>query len=356
MLLAASILAFELRKNMSFKKIDKEFTLGSSKVNAYGYRLLTKGYLSAEFLKNPIGYYMHGTSKEYPREMGVLVRWEDMRLDGDLIKAKPCINLLHPRGEKTVAEIESGFLNAASMGSFVVEDVSTDPADYEANQTGPTISKWYNRECSLVDMPGNYDALTELYDAQNNPLSLAELAFPFKKDTMKQVMLTAEQLGLLNLSADATADAVSMALKNLVAEAGKVPALTADLVAEKTAHAGNKKELEDLKASTLTGKVSDLVAKGLTEGRITAAAGEELKKQYASNPEGLQTLLAQLPVYKTITGQLTGDTLPGDKLAALMAKGWDELDKAGELPALKAADLDAFKTKFKNKFGTDYRG
>jgi hypothetical protein len=57
-----------------------------------------------EFQKNPIGYYMHLRDKQ-----GVLVKWEDLRMDGDKVFGKPCINLSHPRGERTVDEVESGF-------------------------------------------------------------------------------------------------------------------------------------------------------------------------------------------------------------------------------------------------------
>jgi hypothetical protein len=105
-----------------FKKIDKDFLLTDSSLNSYSYRLLTSGYLMDEFKKNPIGYYLHADpdNTEYTRKDGVLVKWEDIRKDGDNVYGKPCINLSHPRGQKTVDEIESGFLNAASMGHFVV--------------------------------------------------------------------------------------------------------------------------------------------------------------------------------------------------------------------------------------------
>jgi len=96
-----------------FKKIDKEYKLTDSTVNSYGFRLLTSGYLMSEYQKNPIGYYMHKD-----RDNGVLVKWEDLRKEGDYVWGKPCINLSHERGQRTVDEIESGFLNARIPGTL----------------------------------------------------------------------------------------------------------------------------------------------------------------------------------------------------------------------------------------------
>jgi hypothetical protein len=134
------------------KKIDKSYLLSDSSVNCYGFRLLTSGYQLPEFLKNPIGYYMH------ERDKGILVKWENLEIDGDKIIGKPVINLANPRGQQTVDEIESGFLTAASIGHIVVLETSDDPALMLPGQTGSTVTKWYNRECSLVDIPGNFNA------------------------------------------------------------------------------------------------------------------------------------------------------------------------------------------------------
>ena len=103
---------------MKTKKIDKEFCFTDESVNVYGYRCLTSGLLLDEVKKNPIGFKMHN------RENGVVVRWEDFRIDGDKVYAKPVINLSHPEGETIVSEIENGFLNGASAGKIVVLDAS----------------------------------------------------------------------------------------------------------------------------------------------------------------------------------------------------------------------------------------
>jgi len=305
----------------------------------------------SEFEKNPIGYYMH------QREKGVLVKWIDLRLDGDCVYGKPCINLSHERGQQTVEEIENGFLNAASCGHFIVLGVSDNPTDYLADQKGPTVNKWFNRECSLVDVPGNFEALTNLFDANDNPIKLADLLSTQQQNflKMKQVFLTAEQLGKLNLKAD-TADvaAVEVAFNNLVAEAAKVPQLVQDLGAANTKAKTAEDALTALQTSTVTKEVDDLLSAALnTDKKITKEVSDSLKVAFASKPVELKALLGAMPAIVNVNQNLnTG----GSGLADLASKTWSELDKAGKLDALKAADINLFKQKYKEQFGTEYTG
>lgn len=147
------------------QKVEKEFILSDSTLNCYGFRLLTSGYMMDEFKKNPIGYYMH------QREKGVAVRWDELTIKGDKVTAKPVINLSTARGQQIVDEVNNGFLNAASMGHIIVLDSSDDPSLMLPGQTGPTITKWYNKECSLVDIPGNSNSLT-LHDKHGEVINL----------------------------------------------------------------------------------------------------------------------------------------------------------------------------------------
>lgn len=330
-----------------FKKIDREFTLSDSSLNSYSYRLLTSGYLMDEFKKNPIGYYMHGT-EEHPREQGVLVKWEDLRIDGDVVKGKPCINLSHPRGQRTVDEIESGFLNAASFGNMKVLEISSNPADYLEGQTGLTASKWFNRECSLVDQPGNYNATANsLFDENDNPLNLSD--YTPQNLIMKQIFLTPAQLAMLpNLKAEATQDEVNTAFKDLIEKAAKVDTLTTELSTAKTEKETAKTELADLKASTTDAQVADLLDKGVEAKKITMQGKAQLAADYKGKPAELKNLIDSLPAYQGIVKNLNPEL---KKVADLMDKSYDELDKEGKLEALKAAAPDTFFEKFEAHFG-----
>lgn len=324
-----------------FKKIDREFLLSDSSLNSYSYRLLTSGYQVDEFKKNPIGYRMH------LRDEGVVVKWEDIRIDGDKVYAKPVVNLSNPKGQQTVDELENGFLNAASVGHLVALEISSNPADYLPNQQGPTISKWYNRECSLVDIPGNYNSLADLVDENDKPINLSD--FNTKKITMEKIILTPAQLAAIpNLKADATQADVDTAITNLVAKAGKVDGLTTELAAANTAKETAVTELANLQAATTTAEVETLVETATTEKRITVEAGTALKAQFAGKPVELKALLATFPKYEGLVTKLDAS---GKNVADLVAKTYDELDASGKLENLKAASPAIFFEKFAEKFG-----
>ena len=331
-----------------FKKIDREFTLSDSSLNSYSYRLLTSGYLMDEFKKNPIGYYMHGTD-EHPREQGVLVKWDDLRIEGDVVKGKPCINLTHPRGQRTIDEIESGFLNAASFGNMRVLEISNDPADYLPGQTGLSASKWYNRESSLVDLGGNYNAnaTNDLYDENDQLINLAD--YKIQNLNMNKITLTPAQLAAFpNLKADATQADVDQAFTDLIAKAGKADELTTEVANLKAEKVTSDKVLADLKAATTEKEVKDLIDKGIADQKITVAGGEALKAQMGTNPVALKSVLDALQPIGGIVKQL--DKSKQD-VADLVAKTYDVLDKEGKLEALKAADPASFFAKYEEKFG-----
>lgn len=306
------------------KKIDKEFLITDSTVNSYGFRLLTSGYLMSEYKKNPIGYHMHD------RAGGVLLRWEDLRVDGDSVYGKPVINLSHPRAQQTIDEIENGFLNAASVGHLVALEWTDDPALMLPNQKGPTVTKWFNRELSLVDIPGNFNAL-KLFDKNENEINLADFTKQ-KFPTMKQIFFTGAQLAAMNLKAEATDIEVATAFNDLVAKAAKADSL--------------QSQLNDLHAQVSKDKVEGILAAALAAGKITKEASDKLKVDYATNPDGLKNLVDAMPAYKSITGQLEGNKEANAKrIADLSAKSFDDLMESGESVELQKLAPEVWKAK-----------
>lgn len=224
---------------MRTKKINKEFCITDNSVNVYKYRCLTEGLQLNEVLKNPIGYFNHGTD-EFPRDAGVLVKWEDFRVDSDKVYAKPLINLLHPRGERTVSEIESGFLNAASVGKIVVLEVSDDKKIMLPGQEKATVVKWYPREISIVDIPGNYNAFANLYDKNLNGFNLSDLAIE-KIETIE----TQKILKALNLSYG-NENRILFTISKLISEANKADGFERELNALKHGDQYKNRTWDDL--------------------------------------------------------------------------------------------------------------
>ncbi len=339
------------------QKVDKKFVLSDDSVNCYGYRLLTAGYQLAEFQKNPIGYYMHDRSE------GVLVRWDNLQVEGDQVTGYPVVNLSNERGEQTVAEITEGFLNAASVGHIVVLEYSMEPEMMLAGQTGPTITKWYNKECSLVDIPGNSNALANLYDAGDNELDMnalpALLAAGAQLNNesenpnidMKEIKLpiTPGLLAALSMEPTAAVDAaaVDAAINNLAAQAGQVGVLNdvvAGLKADKTTL---EAQVATLKAEGVTKEVTAILDKGLADKKLTVELKTKLAADYATNPTGLQALVDAMPAHVSVAEKLkaAGTELP--------ATGWKEMFEAGTLADLKVSDPAKYRELFKAEFSRE---
>jgi hypothetical protein len=299
---------------MSFKKIEKEFCLTDDSVNCYGYRLLTEG-LQLERFSPAIGFLMHDRSK------GVAVRWEDLRLEGDKLYAKPVVNTSLFPG--LAEQIEAGFYSAASVGHIVALEINDSPDMKLDGQTDVTVTKWFPRECSIVDIPGNYNALAKLYDEANNIVkdlsapTLTEIQTEDNHKDMNELKFNAAMLAAINVPNKATALEVETALKDLAGKAAQYDQI--------------KKELNDLKESHITAQVSDLIEKGKKEGKLTNELAAKLQKDYKDNPRGLKDLVDTLPKQTRITGGKNLTDIP----EKYKGKTRRELFLSGELENVK---------------------
>lgn len=284
---------------MAFKKIDREFCLTDDSVNVYGYRLLTSG-LKLDRFNPPIGFLMH------ERERGIAVRWEDFRFEEGRLYAKPVVN--ETSFPELAQQIEDGFYAAASVGHIVAVAMTEDFASKLEGQTGPTVTEWFPRECSIVDIPGNYNAIARLYDEADNLLH--DLSDNL---TMEKQEFNVAALGLPGLSAEAGIEEAASAVKSLVDRAEAA-----------------EKELEELKAAGMAARVQDLLDKGIGAGKLTRLSADILKDTYGNDPEGLQKLIDSMPAAPTIHSCLSSD-LP----EAYRGKSYRELYLTGELADVK---------------------
>jgi Mu-like prophage I protein len=324
-----------------FRKIDREYVLSDSSVNEYGFRLLTTGYQIDAFRKNPIGYYMHR------RDDGIALKWDDLKITDDLVTATPVINLSNGRGEQLCAEAENGFLNAASMGHIVVLEYSTDPEMMLPGQTGPTITKWYNKECSLVDIPGNCNAICKLYDAQENEINLVDLTPPILKIPQHN---TLQKLGAtLQLAECADEDTVIGAVQDLLAKSDNLNLENKTLRNDRQAL---QQQLDDLVSDRNRFEITALLDRALEDRKLTLELRDKLARDYANNTEGLKDLLASMPAYQSIAGLLKNKQQ--NNAEALWQ--WDDYernDPAGnKLKELKTNDPARYRELFDKKFNS----
>lgn len=302
---------------MALTKIDKEFCLTDNSVNVYQYRCLTEGFQLDRF-KPSIGFLMH------KRENGVAVKWTDFRVDGDKLYAKPSINTtLYP---DLAQQILDGFYGAASCGKIVALEWSDDQQLKLEGQTGITVTKWFPREISIVDIPGNYSALANLYDEKDNLLmDLSDNINNQNKTTMPEVKLTAGQIKLLDLSDNATAEQVSLKLDDLVDKAKRTE--TAE------------KALADLKAETTSKEVEQILEKGMTDKKLTKDLADKLRATYQENPVALKDLVDAMPA-QHIASFDEGKQVP----EKYQGKSFNDLYLSGELSDVKKNYPDFYKT------------
>ncbi len=326
-----------------FRKIDRPYVLSDSSVNEYGFRLLTEGYQLGMFQKNPIGYYMHR------REDGIAVKWEDLRIEGDQVVGIPVINLAHSRGDQTCDEVENGFLNAASVGHIVVLEYSTDPEMQLPGQTGPTITKWYNKECSLVDIPGNGNALTCLYDAQEKEINLMDLNMALPAQSIKQADVLKELCGALKMADTTEGRALVTAVQDLMTKA-------ADLANDKetltTQVATLNVQLREQANANARYETNQLLEEALAARKLTVAMKNQLAADYGANAAGLKMLLAAMPAYRSVTELLQTKQAEAEELQW----EWDDYErndpKGIKLRELKASHPERYRELFDRKFET----
>ena len=324
-----------------FKKIDRQYVLSDSSVNVYGFRLLTNGYQLDAFRKNPIGYYMHR------REDGIALKWDDLQVVDDQVVGTPVINLSHNRGEQTCNEAENGFLNAASVGHIVVLEYSTDPELMLPGQTGPTITKWYNKECSLVDIPGNCNALTALYDAQENEIKLMDLGVAMPKVGGPETPNLDALRAVLLLANDATEPALLTAVKGL---AEKAAVLELENGTVRTELKALQQQLDELNDTRTRHEVTALLDRAIEDRKITVGLRQRLAADYAGNPGGLKELIAAMPAYRSIAENLSAKQ--NNTEAQWSWDDYEQNDPTGKkLKELRACNPVRYKELFDKKFG-----
>lgn len=113
---------------------------------------------------------------------------------------------------------------------------------------------------------------------------------------------------------------------------------------------GYKKKLQDVEDK----EIAAVVDKALAERRITAEQKDNFMALMKTDRENTEKLLASMkaqPSRRIVDVYRENGGTP----TTLADMSWDELDKAGKLSELRNADLSAFKSKYKEKFGLDYK-
>lgn len=332
------------------KKSSKRLIISTQAMNDKGFRVRTSGIDLSRFQKNPLLLWMHkrptGASTHEVLPLGYV---EDLRLEGEDFSGVPVFDDSDEFAMKICNKWENGTIKMGSAGLM---------PPYEFQEIDGEI--WLERsmlmEVSLCDAGSNPEALAvQLYNEQTQEITLSQayesLDTSKIADTMK-IKLSAEAAKALNLAVDSEMDA-SEAIQQLVTLAAGQTNQIAQLT---TAKESAETELATLKKEQANLNLNALINEAASKGKIT----EDEKPHYLQlgqlegGFEAVKGLLASKPEAQPVAGQLAGKTGTGGKADELLKLTWDQLDKTGQLSALKEANEEAFKEKYKAKFGKEY--
>ena len=178
--------------------MNKTFVISDESKNSYDLRIITSGIDTTRFLKNPVMFYMHD------RTLGVIGRWENLRIEGVRLLADPVFDESDELAVKIKRKVESGFIKSASIGISIDEKNIQDGIVYSCSL----------KECSIVDIPSNENALA-LYDKDDriieNPQQFI-LNLKLGDNNMNDLKSIIEVLGL---QANASVDDIIAAIRTL---------------------------------------------------------------------------------------------------------------------------------------------
>lgn len=333
------------------------FKVSDESLNSYGFRVLSSGGNFERFNKNPIALYNHmrpwrGTNDE----ILPIGTWSDIKVS----KSGEITALFHPDTEeefsrKIAKKVENKVIVAASIGIIALE-WSEDPKHLLPGQRSATVTKWELREISLVDIPSNANAV-QLYDEHGKAINLSDqgaIPIPALSTKPTETIITSQQnqkmelkslCVALGLAEDSNPAAIELAViklnQKLQTSENRIVKLEADL------------------ASGRSEEASSLIAKALSEKRISPTQEQPFKELFAKDFEATKKLLSGMAPQVTLSGytQPNSSQKPPETLK-YNGKKFSELSKEepDTLVWLKGNDFETFKALFKSEYGSDYKG
>lgn len=193
------------------------------------------------------------------------------------------------------------------------------------------------------------DGIYDMTAEDGNAPSSAEEAYQYFNNRLQERPQNDKEMGLIDQmkkmpsfkDANDEQDIIDM-VRELENRATKADAL-------ERANKAYKEKMDAAEAK----EVEAVLDKAVADGRISKEQLPTFKALMASDRANTEALLAGMkPSRQMRAAAYIDDTGNGGGMAD---KSWDELDKAGLLSELKAADKALFVAKYKEKFGVDYK-
>ena len=310
------------------------FIMSTEAVNRYGFRILSSGIDTAEFLRNPVAFYNHlRTDDSWANNYLPVGRWENLRINnqghllGDVV-----FDMEDEFAAKVARKVANGFLNACSVAVNPVE-MSDDPNDVLPGQTSMTVTRSKLMECSIVDLPGQSEAVKLRCNSGDTP------TIPLIKRNLNPHM---ELINIkLGLDKSATSDDVLAKIDELQTQLRAAQAKANEVEQLKT-------HLAQVEQDAQKQACRSLIDSAKAANKITETEEAEWLSLAESNYETTKKLLDKRKPIESISSKLKAGQVGQNKLAE---KSWDELHRSGALAQLKAENPDLYKVKYEERFG-----
>ena len=322
-----------------------EVVISNSKLNSFGFRVLTSGIDITQYLRNPIMLWMHNRAfrgeKDEVLPLGTV---NNVRIEGDELLGTLNFDEADEFSRTIKAKWDAGTLKMVSAGLDPIERTE-DPDLLLPGQRYETVSKSKLIEISVADMGANDDALALYNDGKLITLKAGgenEFLKPINNHlNEKSMKLIALKLGL---SETATEPEILAKIAEITLSAGKVAKLEGVIATQKLAVEGLEKTADEQKVISLAA----LVDGAITLKRITADKRDQLINlgKTIGVDELTKTLELMAPTRK-----------PGDFIN--LARGGaesTEYKKLSEVPydeaiRLRSEDKEGYVKLFKAEYG-----
>lgn len=158
-----------------------EFLLSSEAVNSYGYRILTDGIQTEQYLRNPVVLWSHIRDMREQRGKEVIGRCVKLEKRGTDLFVTVEFDSEEEFAKTIEGKVERGFIRMVSLSADVLE-TSMAPELLLPGQLFETVTKCKLVEISICDIGGNDDALR--LSRNGAPASLQQISKPLKNEDM----------------------------------------------------------------------------------------------------------------------------------------------------------------------------
>ena len=329
--------------------MSKRIRVSDQSLNVYGFRVITSGIDTTDFLKNPIMLWNHNRGwRGVEDEVLPIGVWKDLKIEGEEITAMPEIDTDDEFASRIAKKFDKGHLRAASVGIQILE-WSDEPTMLVPGQTRPTVTKSKLREISIVDIPANKNAVV-LYDVDgvlvdlSDDIALQQLPLlKLVQNDMKELELLAVSLGLPNTATLAEIQTKIGSLQLLVAQNATLQA--------------SLKEFKDAQAESRKLEIKSLLDKAVEENRVPQGQRGTYEKLFEADYDSAKSVLDSLPKAIKLSDFPVG-AKPGESgKFTYDGKSFSQLSKENPavLTSLKENDLETFKQLYKAEYGKDYK-